>query len=348
MAKLSELFTAQLIAAYYTESATKRIPYLGETLFPARKKNGLDLRWVKTHSGLPVSLNVSSFDAKTEIRSREGLEITATQMPFFKEGMSIREEDRQELLRVLESDNAYVRQILANIYDDAGKLIEGANVVNERMRMQLLSSGAINITDSKGKKLKYDYQFKSAHKATLTGSNKWSDASADVNGQIETWMDKIEEDTGERPTRAILTTATLNNLKKNTQVLAELKPLLAAQAAPLRTDAIIQWFKDAFNLSVAVYNKMYLNEQGGTGAKFFPDGVFTLLPAGALGNTWYGTTPEEADLLGGANANVQIVNTGVAVTTFTTTDPVNVNTKVSQISLPSFEASDKVFIATVL
>ena len=65
MAKLSELFTAQLIAAYYTESATNRVPYLGETLFPARKKNGLDLRWVKTHSGLPVSLNVSSFDAKT-------------------------------------------------------------------------------------------------------------------------------------------------------------------------------------------------------------------------------------------------------------------------------------------
>ena len=75
--------------------------------------------------------------------------------------------------------------------------------------------------------------------------------------------------------------------------------------------------------------------------------MFTLLPAGALGNTWFGTTPEEADLMGGANANVQIVNTGVAVTTYNTVDPVNVNTKVSQISLPSFEAADKVFIATV-
>ena len=347
MPKLSELFTAQIIAAYYTEAATNRVPYLGETLFPARKKNGLDLRWVKTHAGLPVSLNISSFDTKTEIRPREGFEILATSMPFFKEGMSIREEDRQELLRVLESGDAYIRPILANIYNDAANLIEGANVVNERMRMQLLSTGVVNIQDKKGKKLKYDYQFKSAHKATLTGSDKWSDPTADVNAQIETWLEKIESDTGERPTRGIMTTKTLNYLKKNNQVLAELKPLLATQAAPLRTDAVLQWFREAFNLNIVRYNKMYLNELGGTGAKFYPDDTFTLLPAGSLGNTWFGTTPEEADLMGGANANVQIVNTGVAVTSFTTTDPVNVNVKASQIALPSFEAADKVFIATV-
>ena len=347
MATFADYINPRAIASYYSEAGTNRIPLLGETLFPAKKKNGLDLSWIKSHAGLPVSLAASEFDAKTVIRPRSGFEVTATKMPFFREGMSIREEDRQELLRAMDLGDAYIQPVLARIYDDAANLIEGANVVNERMRMQLLSSGAINITDSKGKKLKYDYQFKSAHKETLTGSNKWSDASADVNGQIETWMDKIEEDTGERPTRAILTTATLNNLKRNTQVLAELKPLLATQAAPIRNDAILRWFEEAFGLKVAVYNKKYLNAFGGTAAKFFPDNVFTLLPAGALGNTWFGTTPEEADLMGGANANVQIVNTGVAVTTYNTVDPVNVNTKVSQISLPSFEAADKVFIATV-
>jgi len=347
MANISELFAANLIAAYYTEAATNRVPYLGETLFPAQKKMGLDLRWIKSHNGLPVSLAASEFDAKTVIRAREGFELTATQMPFFREGMSIREADRQDLLRAQESGSAYVQPILARLFDDAAHLIDGAGVVNERMRMQLLSTGSINIQDSKGHKVKYDYGFKAAHKVTLTSTNKWDDDDAPINSQLETWLSTIEDDTGERPTRAIITSTTLNYLKQNKEVVAELKPLLSTQAAPIRTEAVLNWFEEAWGLKVAVYNKKYLNAVGGASAKFFPDNVFTLLPAGNLGNTWFGTTPEEADLMAGANANVQIVNTGVAVTTFVTNDPVNVNTKVSQISLPSFEAADKVFIATV-
>ena len=347
MATFADYINARAIASYYDEAGTNRIPYLGETLFPARKKNGLDLSWIKSHAGLPVSLAASEFDAKTVIRPRSGFEVTATQMPFFREGMSIREADRQELLRALDLGDAYLNPVLARIYDDASNLIEGASVVAERMRMQLLSTGAIDIQDSKGHKVKYNYQFKASHKTTLTSTAKWSDPDAPVNSQIETWLSTIEDDTGERPTRAILTNATLNYLKSNKEVLAELKPLLATQAAPIRNDAVIRWFNEAFGLQVAVYNKKFLNEFGGSAAKFFPDNVFTLLPAGALGSTWYGTTPEEADLMGGKNANVQIINTGVAVTTFETVDPVNVNTKVSQISLPSFEAADKVFIATV-
>lgn len=347
MANFIDYINARAIVAYFTEAGSNRVPYLGETLFPARKKNGLDLSWIKSHQGLPVSLAASDFDAKTVIRSRGDFEVTATKMPFFREGMSIREEDRQELLRAMELGDAYLNAVLERIYNDAANLIEGAAVVNERMRMQLLSTGAINIQDSKGHKVKYDYHFKASHKTTLTSTNKWDDDDAPVNSQIETWLSTIEEDTGERPTRAIMTTATLNLLKQNKEVLAELKPLLATQAAPIRTDAVLNWFKESFGLSVALYNKKYLNAVGGVSAKFFPDNVFTLLPAGALGNTWFGTTPEEADLLGGVNANVQIVNTGVAVTTYKTVDPVNVNTKVSEIALPSLEAGDKIFIATV-
>lgn len=347
MATFKDYITAKLIAAYYTEAGSNRIPYLGETLFPAKKKNGLDLSWIKSHSGLPVSLAISEFDAKTVIRPRSGFEVTATKMPFFREGMSIREEDRQELLRALDLGNAYLNPVLARIYDDAANLIEGAAVVNERMRMQLLSTGKIEIVDSKGKQIKYDYQFDATHKTTLTSTNKWDDDDAPINSQLETWIGKIEDDTGERPSRAILTTKTLNYLKQNKEILAELKPLVASQTAPIRNDALLNWFEEAYGLKVAVYNKKYLNAFGGAAAKFFPDDVFTLLPAGNLGNTWFGTTPEEADLMSSNAANVEIVNTGVAVTTYYTVDPVNANTKVSQISLPSFEASDKVFIATV-
>ena len=60
-----------------------------------------------------------------------------------------------------------------------------------------------------------------------------------------------------------------------------------------------------------------------------------------------GTTPEESDLMNSLGANVSIVDNGVAVTTSQTVDPVNVETKVSMVSLPSFEQADKIVIVDV-
>ncbi|MNW70461.1 hypothetical protein D3C74_497870 [compost metagenome] len=50
---------------------------------------------------------------------------------------------------------------------------------------------------------------------------------------------------------------------------------------------------------------------------------------------------------GGTDASVQILNTGVAVTTKKETHPVNVETIVSEIVLPSFEQIERIFIAKV-
>ena len=72
-----------------------------------------------------------------------------------------------------------------------------------------------------------------------------------------------------------------------------------------------------------------------------------LFPAGTLGNTWFGTTPEESDLMSGSAANVSVTDTGVAVTTMKKVDPVNVETKVTQICLPSFEAANEIYIMDV-
>lgn len=141
---LSELFTSQTIAAYWSEAGSNRTPYLGEGLFPSKKKAGLDLSWIKGHKGLPISLAPSNFDAKASFRDRIGVSKIQTEMPFFREGMLISEKDRQEILRAKDSKDPYVESVLAVIFNDAGSLIEGANVAAERMRMQLLSSAMVN------------------------------------------------------------------------------------------------------------------------------------------------------------------------------------------------------------
>lgn len=136
---LETAYNSKAIALVQTEVASNKIAYLGAGLFPAKKKMGLDLKWIKTSKGLPVSLAPSNFDAVSTLRSREGFKITETEMAFFRESMLIKEADEQEIMRVKDSTDPYAADVLSRIFDDANTLIDGANVVPERMIMQLLA-----------------------------------------------------------------------------------------------------------------------------------------------------------------------------------------------------------------
>ena len=77
---VNEVVDTKAIALAATNDASNDIPYLGLQWFPEKKKSGLDLKWIKTHKGLPVSLKPSNFDALPTIRAREGLKTEKTQM----------------------------------------------------------------------------------------------------------------------------------------------------------------------------------------------------------------------------------------------------------------------------
>ena len=69
-----------------------------------------------------------------------------------------------------------------------------------------------------------------------------------------------------------------------------------------------------------------------------------MLPDGVLGYTHLGVTPEESDLMNSLNARVSVNSEGIAITTYGTADPVNVETKVSMVALPSFERANEIVI----
>ena len=105
------------------------------------------------------------------------------------------------------------------------------------------------------------------------------------------------------------------------------------------TEKIKSYVQEELGVKIAVYNKQFKNEKG-EAKKFYPDNIVMLLPDGALGKTWFGTTPEERTLRAREGADVSIVETGVAVAVTITDDPVNTKTTVSEIVLPSFERMD--------
>lgn len=338
-----DLVKSQEIVAYWEEMTQDREPYLGEVLFPNEKKLGLDLQWIKGSKGLPVVLKLSAFDVQAVPRDRIGFDKVSAEMPFFKESMYIDEALRQELNKVLETGNqAYIDAIINRVFDDEMTLLEGAAAARERMRMMLLTTGVISM-QSNGQIYNYDYGL--AATQTPTVSTSWSNPAADIVADIRTWQDEREDETGVRPTRGLVSRVTWGYFLKNAGIRNAINGNNAA--APVTDTAVMNYLMEALELDVVVYSKRYKNENNQS-QKYVPDDTFVLFPEGNLGNTWFGTTPEESDLMA-SNAvdNVTIVDTGVAVTTMRKADPVNVETKVTMICLPSFEAADQIVIADV-
>ena len=113
---VNEVVETKAIALAATENASNQIPYLGLQFFPAKKKAGLDLKWIKTHKGLPVSLAPSNFDALPTLRARKGLKTEKTQMAFFREQMIVTEEDALEIDRIKDANDPYLESALMSIY----------------------------------------------------------------------------------------------------------------------------------------------------------------------------------------------------------------------------------------
>ena len=352
---LREFFTPAAIAAQWNEAASNRIPYLGGGLFPAKKKSGLDLSWLKGSKGLPVSLMPSAFDAKATFRDRIGFEKLETEMPFFREGFKIKEKDRQELLRAEDSNDPYARAVIERVFDDSNNLIDGANVVPERMVMQLLfpENGNVGIAISaNGVAYVYNYDtkgtWKKANYIALAGGDLWTNPdSADPFAVFKTAKDKIRSSTGTEMTIAVMNTYTFNLLSKTEAVKRRYLTTSGLTLGYLTDDEVKNVVSGTSRLRIAIYDKQFKDESGAAHA-FVPDGYVAMIPDGALGNTWYGTTPEEADLQTAPDAEVSIVNTGVAITRIIESHPVNINTFASEIVLPSYERMDEVAVLKVI
>lgn len=345
MPTIFDLVTSANTVAYYDENARNRQPYLGEALFPNKKQLGLKLDWIKGSKGLPAVLRNSAFDANVIPRGRVGFDHLTARMPFFKESLYIDEELRQELNIVMQTGNqVMIDMVMDKIFDDNTTLLDAARAARERMRMMLVTTGVISLK-SNGQAYTYDYGIPSEHKITVT--NKWdTPASSTPIDDLRSAMDKIEDDTGERPTRAIMSRKTWYDLMKSDEIKKSIY-VLTDGTGMMTDDRLRSFLLDTLDLSVEINTKKYIDEKG-VATPYVADGIVSLIPAGNLGSTWFGTTPEESDLMGASDSNTTITETGVAVTAMKRSDPVNVETKVSMICLPSFEAADKVAILSVV
>lgn len=355
---LYQIFDSKAIAAYWADvNAHMQDTQIGTKYFPVAKQTGLELAWIKGRNNLPIALQPSAFDTKAPLRDRIGVSEVSTEMPFFREAMRIGEKDRQNIETLLAKGQDFAAPTIMRIFDDARNLIDGALVQSERMRMSLLYSGAIGITATaeNGRDVSYNYNYDvnntwaNDNNEELLTTAKWTLTNKATTDPINDLLDASEfmqEKYGVRPAEVLMNTTTFKGMIASESIAKAINPLGASSIKLTRNDSK-RFIEDSTGLTITLYDKQFKDEQGND-VKYYPDGYVTLLPAHPLGNTWYGTTPEEFDLMSGnVAASVSIVNTGVAVTTIKEAHPVNVQTIVSEIVLPSFEKMDDIYVIKV-
>lgn len=349
MPNIYDFYNVNAISSYWEELHSNTIPYLGASLFPNKRNQGLKLEWIKGMDKLPVALMPSAFDAKPTLRDRQGFDTVGNRMPFFREAMRLGEEDRQNLLTLMAAGNQYVSTIVDKLFDDAATLIDGADLVPEIMRMQLIQNGTITISSpsESGVYVNYDYNYdpKGTWKSSnwVVGSDWSTPASATITADI-LGMKLEASKKGHTLTRAMVSPKTWGYMLQDPALRNEIFGSL--NAGVVSDSDLKSYLSSKTGITFQVYEKQYQDYNGLT-KMFAEDDKVVFMPAGNLGATYYGTTPEEADLMSGnKDADVRIVGGGVAVLTKKESLPVNVITSVSEIVLPSFENMNQVYILT--
>ena len=336
--KLFDLLTPANITAYWDVYNDNQELYLGDSLFPVKKIAGIELNKIGGRAGLPVELKPSAFDTQATYRDRLSIEVQKSKMPFFRERMKIDEETRQQIMAI--SNDAILATYVDRIFDDANNLIRGARVARERMAMELISTGKINVVGN-GANLTYDYHLNRKQKVTASTSWHTVASSTPLEDMLE-WITQFNKDFHVKLGYAVMTTTTFNHIKASASVARAIYPTATTLTGLLvYPQQVRDLVRSYVGVEILINDNVYATEVGGIGVPFFPDDVVTFLPAGGvLGNMVMGTTPEEVDLLSNSKfaANTRIVDTAVAVYTRTIDHPVNVETIVSQIALPSFGA----------
>lgn len=344
-----DLVTAANVVAYWIEKNVNEQPDFGETLFPYQREIGIKLDWIKGSGNQPVALRLSAYDAKAIRRDRQGIEEYTTTMPFFKESMYIDEDLRQKLntLAQANANNGLVITLVEKIFADQINLIKAAKIALERMRMELLTSGTITLA-SNGQSYNYDFGVPVDQKIDVTDladAKAWSNPDADIIKDINDIKDAMKAK-GVTLTRAVCNSSVINYFVKNNNIKNQIYVLAGGSISSIGSAKALQYVEQETGIMFYSYDNVYVDEAG-QATKYVADDTVTFIPDGTLGETHMGTTPEESDLLATGIANVSVVDNGIAVATYKTADPVNVEMKVSMVGMPSFERANEVVILDV-
>ncbi len=346
---IREVITADSLMGYIEEVAPEygQIDAIFGQLFPNKRIVGLDYSYIKKHNNAVELTAPSAFDAEPIAQNREGFDAISGELPLFRRKMNIFEREYSMLDIYLKGNQeAQVKALLTQIYDDQLRLTEGAQATMNYLKAKALLNGGINLV-SKGGAVKVDYGVK--HKY----ATDWTDKAKDVAHEMQLWLDTVEDETGTRPTRMIMNRATFRLFRENEQIKLNMLPLgvlgvtNASTAIVITDDAIMSTMKALFGITeIYVVNKKV--KLDGKLLELVADGEVAIFEDGALGDFLIGTSPAERASGTVTGAQISVTSEGIAINVkHKDNAPYTAETQAEFIGLPSMPTSNTLIIANV-
>ena len=340
MARIDELFNTKELLNYYR---VKQQPaMLGDTLFPARKIQDIKFDMITGANGLPVSASIHAFDTETELASREVLQKGAAELALIKRKIAIGE---REIIAInnprMDSEQ---KALVKELFKDGDKMVESVQTRIEAMRMELLSSGKIAINENKVA-ITLDYKVPSGNKKSFN----WSDPqTANPLEDIKTLADAVEDASGTKPTRILTSSKVLNKILACDSVK---KAIFGVNFDKIATRKDLNSLLESMELpQIAVYNAKYKVQNANgkyTTKRYFPENILSMFAENALGETIYGLTAEEIELIGSNKMEEAKMVGNIFVGVEKEGDPVRRYTKAVATALPTLENGLELGIGTI-
>lgn len=269
--------------------------------FPSRKIQGNKLDIFRTQKKRPVRARIHALDAATDVDNREGYSSETQTLGYIKRERLIREEDL-DILAAPRSD-AEAAMALDNMYSDGLDMRQSCEYTLEYWRAMAVE-GELKSTDNNTSiDIKYpipkdnfvDWQWSSPDKSKL-----------DLLFEI---CEKLEDnDDGVRPSIMVMRSKQRAALLEDEKIRSA---LFGVNAAQIPTPQDLNNFLQRQGLPrIDVYNKKFREEDLKTGRivtkPYLAEDKIILIPDGNLGETIFGTTPEERN----AGPNVTVTNNG--------------------------------------
>lgn len=305
--------------------------FIGMRFFPMVKTENMKLAVIQlTEKGkVPVMALIHALDTEARIGDRPNPESVNYELLLIKEKLNQGEALKKLLLNGMMNPDK--QEKLRRIYDDAANLISRVLTRIEAMACEVLSTAKLTIAENNVAKV-VDYRLPETHRMTRNG---WSNPATNILADLV----DIQTRAKNKIVRAVMTSKIMGYLQKNTG--------LNSLAATLGVIASVKFIKEyilqQLGIEIIVYDGSYrLSALDDTEYYFLNEDVVTFLTTDeVLGRTFFTYTPEEDAGI------IDRLEGFVAVTQYSTPDPVATWTKASAIAFPCPADIYQMYILTV-
>ena len=282
-----------------------------------------------------------AYDAETPIGKRDAFSQSRITLPPLGQKTLIGEYERLLLQRLQGANNGTLARA---IYDDVDLNARAVQIRMELARGDVLNDGKFTLTAENGLTIEADFGVPGSHIVT-TGVSWATHASADVIGDLQTWLDVYEDDGGPCG-RIVVSKTTLRHMLQNAglRALANANGIIPSTINQAQLNSLLEMNGLP---PVEVYNGRF--DVDGVTTRAIPVDKVVFLPENPsdLGYTAWGITAEALELAEAQRLSLEAAP-GLVAVVMKVEDPVGRWTKVGAVGMPVLVNPRRLMVADTI